>query len=56
MYSSHQIEKQLGENIYFIWISGNQKPDFQTISHIESTVEKDMGYKTKKGEFPFFSP
>ncbi|WP_371261545.1 transposase [Bacillus sp. MUM 116] len=29
IYSSRQIAKQLGENIYFIWVSCNQKPDFQ---------------------------
>ncbi|RXJ02861.1 IS1182 family transposase [Anaerobacillus alkaliphilus] len=46
MYSSRQIAKQLGENIYFMWLSGNQKPDFRTINRFRSTRMKDIIYQT----------
>ena len=42
IYSSRQIAKQLGENIYFIWLSGNQKPDFRTINRFRSNRMKDV--------------
>jgi transposase len=50
IYSSRQIAKQLGENIYFMWLSGNRKPDFRTINRFCSERMKDVIYET------FFSP
>ena len=32
VYSSRQIAKALRENVYFMWISGNSRPDFRTIN------------------------
>ncbi len=32
IYSCRKIEKALQENIYFMWLSGNSKPDFRTIN------------------------
>ncbi|EHL78486.1 IS1182 family transposase [Bacillus smithii] len=46
IYSSRQIAKQLGENIYFMWLSGNQKPDFRTINRFRSNRMKDVIYET----------
>jgi transposase len=39
--SCRKIEKALGENIYFMWISGNSKPDFRTINNFRSSRLKD---------------
>ena len=33
IYSSRKIEKQLYENIHFMWLSGFSKPDFRTINY-----------------------
>lgn len=33
IYSCRTIEKALEENICFIWLSGNSRPDFRTINH-----------------------
>ncbi len=33
VYSSRKIEKQLHENINFMWLSGYAKPDFRTINY-----------------------
>ena len=41
IYSGRQIEKQLQENIPFIWIAGGIKPDFRTINHLRSKRLKD---------------
>jgi transposase len=30
IYSCRKIAKALGENIYFMWLSGNSCPDFRT--------------------------
>ena len=46
IYSSRQIAKQLKENIYFMWISGNQTPDFRTINRFRSNRMKDVIYET----------
>lgn len=46
IYSSRQIAKQLGENIYFMWLSENQKPDFRTINRFRSERMKDVIYET----------
>lgn len=36
VYSGRKIAKQLKENIYFMWIAGNEKPDFRTINRFRS--------------------
>jgi transposase len=46
IYSSRQIANQLEENIYFMWLSGNQKPDFRTINRFRSNRMKDVIYET----------
>ncbi len=46
VYSSRQIAKQLHENIYFMWLSGNQTPDFRTINRFRSERMKDVIYET----------
>lgn len=46
IYSSRQIEKQLKENIYFMWLSGNQTPDFRTINRFRSERMKNVIYET----------
>ena len=40
LYSSRKIAKALRENIYFMWLSGNQQPDFRTINRFRSEVVK----------------
>ena len=42
VYSSCKIAKALRENIYFMWLSGNQQPDFRTINRFRSEVVKDV--------------
>src|SRR4030067_1966612 len=42
VYSSRTIAKALRENIYFMWLSGNQQPDFRTINRFRSVVVKDV--------------
>jgi transposase len=37
IYSSRKIAKALRENVYFMWLSGRQQPDFRTIN----TFRKD---------------
>jgi len=46
IYSSRQIAKQLEENIYFMWLSGHQKPDFRTINRFRSGRMKDVIYES----------
>ena len=36
IFSSRKIEKALRENIYFMWLSGKQFPDFRTINNFRS--------------------
>ena len=36
VYSSRKIEKLLHENIYFMWLSGNNTPNFRTINDFRS--------------------
>jgi transposase len=38
IYSSRQIAKALRENIHFMWISGNSRPDFRTINRFRGVV------------------
>jgi transposase len=42
VYSSRKIAKALRENIYFMWLSGNQQPDFRTINRFRSEVVKSV--------------
>jgi transposase len=42
LYSSRKIAKALRENIYFMWLSGNQQPDFRTINRFRSEMVKGM--------------
>ena len=41
LYSSRKIAKALRENIYFMWLSGNQHPDFHTINRFRGVVVKE---------------
>jgi len=36
VYSGRNIAKQLKENIYYMWISGHEKPDFRRINRFRS--------------------
>jgi transposase len=36
IYSCRKVEKQLLENIHYMWLSGNQTPDFSTINNFRS--------------------
>jgi transposase len=38
IYSSRKIAKALRENIHFMWISGNSRPDFRTINRFRGEV------------------
>lgn len=42
LYSSRQIAKALRENIHFMWLSGNNCPDFHTINRFRSSVMKEL--------------
>jgi transposase len=42
LYSARKIAKALRENIYFMWLSGNQQPDFRTLNRFRSEVVKDV--------------
>lgn len=42
VYSSRQIAKSLRENIHFMWLSGNNQPNFRTINRFRSSVMKDI--------------
>jgi transposase len=46
IYSSRQIAKQLKENIVFMWLSGEQQPDFRTINRFRSERMKEVIYET----------
>ena len=41
LYSSRKIAKALRENIYFMWLSGNSRPDFHTINRFRGEVVKE---------------
>lgn len=41
-YSSRQIAKALRENVYFMWISGQNRPDFRTINRFRGEVMKGI--------------
>ena len=42
IYTARKIAKALRENIYFMWISGKQTPNFRTINMFRSTIMKDI--------------
>lgn len=42
LYSSRKIAKALRENIYFMWLAGNQQPDFRTLNRFRSEVVKEV--------------
>lgn len=42
IYTSRKLEKALHENLAFIWISGNQKPDFKTLSNFRILMVDDI--------------
>jgi transposase len=42
IYSSRQIAKALRENVNFMWISANNRPDFRTINRFRSTVMREI--------------
>ena len=46
IYSSRKIAEQLHENIYFMWLSGHQTPDFRTINRFRSERMKEIIYQT----------
>ena len=46
IYSSREMAKQLKENIYFMWLSGHQTPDFRTINRFRSERMKEIIYET----------
>ena len=41
IYSCRKIEKALHENIYFMWLSGNNTPDFRTINNFRGQRLKE---------------
>lgn len=41
IYSCRKIAKALGENIYFMWLSGNSCPDFRTINRFRGEGLKE---------------
>lgn len=42
IFSCRKIEKQLNENIIFIWLTGHQRPDFVTINRYRSKYLVDI--------------
>lgn len=42
IFSSRKIAKALCENIYFMWLSGGNRPDFRTINRFRSIILKDV--------------
>jgi len=42
LYSSRRIAKALRENIHFMWISGNSRPDFRTINRFRGEVMRGI--------------
>ena len=66
IYSSRKIERQLEENIHYMWLSGNSTPNFRTINDFRSKRLKgkiqtlfanlvqilaDMGYVSLKTQY-----
>lgn len=44
VYSCRKIEKLLHRDIYYIWLSGYQKPDFATINRFRNRVKNEIGH------------
>jgi len=42
LYSSRKIAKALRENIHFMWLSGENRPDFRTINDFRGSRMKDV--------------
>jgi transposase len=42
LYSTRKIEKALKQDITYMWISGNEKPDHNTINRFRSVYFKDI--------------
>ena len=42
MYSSRRIAKALRENVNFMWLSGQNRPDFRTINRFRGEVMKEV--------------
>jgi len=42
IYASRILAKQLRENLTFIWISGNQQPDFRTLNNFRLRLKNDI--------------
>lgn len=42
VFSSRMLAKALRENVMFMWLSGNQKPDFRTINMFRGSKLKDI--------------
>jgi len=42
IYSCRLLAKELRENLTFIWISGNQKPDFRTLNNFRLRLRDDI--------------
>ncbi|MEK6828059.1 MAG: IS1182 family transposase [Nanoarchaeota archaeon] len=42
IYSCRMLAKELRENLTFIWISGNQKPDFRTLNNFRLRLRDDI--------------
>ena len=45
VYSCRKIETQLEQNIYYIWLSGDQRPNFRTINNFRSLRLKGSIHK-----------
>ena len=44
VYSCRKIEKLIYRDIYYIWLSGYQKPDFATINRFRNRVKNEIGH------------
>lgn len=42
VYTSRRLSKSLGENVHYIWLSGNQHPCFKTLSAFRSGKMQEM--------------
>lgn len=42
LYSCRQVAKALRENVHFMWLSGNSRPEFRTINRFRSTVMRGI--------------
>ena len=48
IYSSRLLAKQLRENLTFIWVGGNQRPDFRTLNNFRIRLKDDIKSIFKK--------